>query len=48
MATCRRKRHDGVDLGRRGIGRGNIGDGPWNQWRKVDVEDELSVLVQSH
>lgn len=27
MVACRRKRHDGVDLGRWGIGMGNIGSG---------------------
>lgn len=45
MATCRRKGHDGVNLGRWGIERGNMVVEPVAE---VDDEDKLSALVQSH
>lgn len=45
MATCRTTGHDGVNLGRWGIGRGNMVVEPVAE---VDVEDTLSALVQSH
>lgn len=45
VATRRRKGHDGVSLGRWGIGRVNMVGEPVAE---VDVEDKLSALVQSH